>query len=142
MIDPEWKTGFQGLEKFNVNPMEGDDDKEEGYMMSTEEFADRMKNKTGEASQPPKSGSTIDKAAMLEEVRQIIRAEFARGLKGVGISPKPHRLHLETPIPSAQSDRATQSHSVINLVTSSTNTPSLSEPVIIPGSPVSVATTF
>ena len=41
--------------------------------------------KSGEASQAPVSSSTTSDDAVVEEVRQAIRAEFAKGLKSLGI---------------------------------------------------------
>ena len=81
-------------------------------------FAEQVTEKFGEASQPPESGSTLCEAAMREEVHQATRAEFAKSLRSVGINPDLYRLHLGTPLPSAQSDKATPFYSVIDLVTS------------------------
>ena len=95
--------------------------------------------KSGEASQPPESSNTTSDAIAVEQVRQAIRAEFAKGLKSLGINPGFHRVHLGSPTTNAESNSATRSHSVIDSVTSSTISPMLSEPTIILGSPMSVA---
>ena len=45
---------------------------------------DKENRKTGEVSQPPKSSSTTSDDATVQEVRQAIRTEFAKGLQSLG----------------------------------------------------------
>ena len=77
--------------------------------------------------------------ATVEEVRQAIRAEFAKGLKTLGINPDFHRLSMGSAVTNAESNSATHSYSVIDLVTSSTSSSIMVGPAIIPGSLISVA---
>ena len=101
----------------------------------------KMDRKAGDASQPPKSSSTTSNAAAVEEICQVIRAQFTKGLKSLGINPDFHRLHLGSAVTNAESDSGTRSYFVIDLVTSSTSSPIMSGLAINPGSPISVAST-
>ena len=81
--------------------------------------------KTGEASQPPVSGSKTSDTSVVDEIRQAIRAELTKNLKNLGINPEIQ-------------ENSAQSQSVIDLFTTPDISPALSEPSVIPGSPVSV----
>ena len=96
-----------------------------------------MSRKPSEVSRTLASSSTISDAATVEKVRQSIRAEFERGLRKLGINSD---LHLGSSAASATSDTSTRPHTLIDLVTSSA-IPSMSAPVIIFNSSVSVANT-
>ena len=76
---------------------------------------------------------------MVEEDRHAIRAEFVKGLKSLGINPDFHKFHLGSVVTNAESDIATRSYSVIDMVTSSTSSPIMFGPIIISRSPISVA---
>ena len=87
-----------------------------------------MIGKSAEASQPPLSSSTTSDTFVVEEVHQAIRAELTKNLKNLGIGPSLH-------------DGVSKSESVIGLITPSNISPALSQPSVIPRSPIAVAST-
>ena len=70
----------------------------------------------------------------MEEVRQVIRAELAKGLQSLGINPDLRKLHLGFPTTDTTSDSATRSYSVIDQVTLSSIHPTMFAPIVIPRS--------
>ena len=80
-----------------------------------------------EASQSIATSSTTISAAQATEIRaqvcQAIQEGFVKARAPMGEIPKEHKMHQNVPSFSAKSGTANPSHSVIDLVTSSTVSP-------------------
>ena len=97
-----------------------------------------MNRKNGKVRRLPASSSTTSDAVAVEEVRQAIRVESVKGLKNLGINPD---LRLG---PSAVGvgvfETSSHPYTVIDRITSSA-TPSMYAPTIIPNTPISMVST-
>ena len=94
-----------------------------------------MNRNTDEASQPLESSATTSDTTAIEEIRQAIRAEFAKGLKSLGINLDLHKLDLGLPTTDATSDTVTHSHSVIDLCNPPSVPPIFSSPISMASTP-------
>ena len=91
--------------------------------------ADKEEKEAGRAIQPPALSSvTSDNSVLVDGVCQAIRAEFLKNFKTLGINPEVQ-------------EKSAQLYPTIDLVTPSNVSPALSQPSIIPRSPISVAST-